>query len=37
MGQQIQQIQTQTAGTPNIVNNPQGNNPQPNPQTQQQN
>tara|TARA_R110000824_G_scaffold378922_1_gene570565 strand:+ start:1275 stop:1724 length:450 start_codon:yes stop_codon:yes gene_type:complete len=29
LGQQIQQIQTQTAGTPNIVNNPQGNNPQP--------
>jgi len=32
MGQQIQQIQTQTAGTPNIVNNPQGSNPQGNPQ-----
>ena len=37
MGQQIQQIQTQTAGTPNIVNNPQGNNPQPNHQTEQPN
>ena len=35
MGQQIQQIQQQTAGTPNIVNNPQGNNPQPNPSTAQ--
>ena len=35
MSQQIQQIQTQTAGTPNIVNNPQGNNPQPNPSTAQ--
>ena len=35
LGQTIQQIQQQTAGTPNIVNNPQGNNPQPNPQQTQ--
>tara|TARA_R110001583_G_scaffold98896_3_gene244026 strand:- start:899 stop:1396 length:498 start_codon:yes stop_codon:yes gene_type:complete len=36
MSQQIQQIQTQTAGTPNIVNNPQGNNPQPSPEVVKQ-
>ena len=32
MSQTLSQVNQQTAGTPNIVNNPQGHNPQPSPQ-----